>query len=731
MNRKPLSRIISLVAKAAAPTTAVAASLAAPFAQAASGDLDPSFADHGRLGPVTQLKGSARAVEAPAEGGALIGGGIVENHCGWFYCYYNVEFEATNFVNALTEAGGIDASYDGAQAGNIEVVDIARQADGKVVATGRRIHSRSANVNHLMVFRLQADGKVVATGRRIHSRSANVNHLVVFRLEADGSLDTAFGIDGIVELDADVAADDRASALLVEPDGRIAIAGVRSGALTVLRLDPTGAIDASFGENGFFTGPAYDYDAGSRLARVSSGGYRVTTSRNGSCRILGLTAGGAVDLAYGHAGYANVGTGLGGQPACQSIAVQENDRLVVAGMDGDQAFAIRLLANGAPDSSFSAPEVAARIAEATAVAIADDGKILLGGDGISGATVMRLQASGQLDPLFGDAGATAIDLPSESGTWATVDDLAVRADGSVIAAGGAFGLSEVRPFAVRLLGDGGGDSAGILSIEQSYVDASESDEAVITVRRSGGRSGAVSVAYATGASNDQATAGQDYESGSGRLRWEDGETGERTIVVPVLADAGTVEEYEDFTISLKNPQGGVGLGARKAAVTIQPDGAPAGQFEIESYEPNAIEAGSVEVWLYRNFYYDGTVCVTLTAESGTAIAGEDFESVATQYCWGDQDSEAKVIRIPIVDDDEREATESFTVELSDATGGAVIGPRASTSLAILQNDQAQSGSGGGNGRGGGGGGAAGILSLLLLAFAEAWRSLRRRTWKAA
>jgi len=90
-----------------------------------------------------------------------------------------------------------------------------------------------------------------------------------------------------------------------------------------------------------------------------------------------------------------------------------------------------------------------------------------------------------------------------------------------------------------------------------------------------------------------------------------------------------------------------------------------------------------------------------------------------------------VIRIPIVDDNEREATESFTVELSDATGGAVIGPRASTSLAILQNDQAQSGSGGGNGRGGGGGGAAGILSLLLLAFAEAWRSLRRRTWKAA
>jgi uncharacterized delta-60 repeat protein len=694
MKRKPLSTIISLVAKAAAPATAVATSLAAPLAQAASGDLDPSFADHGRLGPITELKGPARAVEAPEEGGVLLAGGIVESHCHWYYCWYDFDFEASNFVNAVTEEGGIDATYDGAQAGNIEVVDIARQADGKVVAAGRRINSRRWDLNHL----------------------------VVFRLGTDGALDPAFGNQGIVELEADsTTVDQRASAILVEPDGHIAVAGVRNGELTIFRLDPAGAIDSTFGDGGFFTGPAYDYDAGSRLVRLASGGYRVTTSDAGACRVLGLTAGGSLDLTYGHGGSARVATGVADE-ACLSIAAMDDDRLVIAGTAGEQAFAVRLLANGAPDPSFSATEMAA-LAEATAIAVAGDGKILVGGDGVSGATVMRLQASGQLDPLFGEAGASTIDLPSHYGTRAVVNDLAVRADGSVIAAGGAYDSGRPSPFAVRLLGDAGGDSAGVLSIVQSYVDASESGDAVITVRRSGGRSGPVSVAYRTVAAEGDAIAGQDYDAASGRLHWDDGEAGEQSIVVPVTADGGAAEEFEYFNVALSNAQGGAGLGARRAAVTIQPDGAPAGQFSIESYGPEAYEGSVLEFWLNRNYYYEGTVCVTLTMDAESATASDDFDAGASTYCWGDQDWESKLVEIPILDDDEQETVETFSVELSDPTGGAVIGPRSSATFAIQANDAPQPPPP--SGGHGGGGGAAGLLSLLLLGLAEAVRAARR------
>ena len=117
--KKPLVEIISRIARGAAPATAIATSLAAPLAQAASGDLDPSFADHGRLGPITELKGSARSVEALLEGSAFLGGGGVEAHCDWYWCYYNVDFEASNFVSSVTEQGGLDASYGASPDGNI------------------------------------------------------------------------------------------------------------------------------------------------------------------------------------------------------------------------------------------------------------------------------------------------------------------------------------------------------------------------------------------------------------------------------------------------------------------------------------------------------------------------------------------------------------------------------------------------------------------------------------
>jgi hypothetical protein len=137
----------------------------------------------------------------------------------------------------------------------------------------------------------------------------------------------------------------------------------------------------------------------------------------------------------------------------------------------------------------------------------------------------------------------------------------VRADGSVIAAGGAYDSNGLRPFAIRLLGDAGGDSAGVISITQSYVDASESGDAVITVRRSGGKSGAVSVNYGT--ADDAAVGGQDYEAVSGQLHWADGESGERSIVVRCWRTrcGGGVRILQRHA---EQPQGGAGLGARSA-----------------------------------------------------------------------------------------------------------------------------------------------------------------------
>ena len=697
MNRKLLAELVSLAAKGAVPATAIASTLAAPLAQAASGDLDPAFASEGRLGPLLELRGPAWSVEAPDDGGAILGGGALESYCGWYYCWYDTD--PSHFITALTEDGGIDAGYRPFEVTNVEVFDIARQADGKVVAAGRRVNVRNSDFNTL----------------------------VVFRLEPDGALDTGFGNQGIVELDAEVfGVHNQANALVLDPDGRIAIAGARDESLIVLRLDASGALDGTFGSNGIFTGPAHDYNAGSRLARVSSGGYRVTTSDGISCRVLGLTAGGAVDVAFGVSGYAVVAAEQGGAIACYSIDAQSDDRLVVAGIAASQSFAVRLLADGAPDASFAAPDIAASMTEATAVTVADDGKILVAGNGVRngvrGATVMRLQATGQLDALFGDAGSTTIDLPSEYGSNPVIHDVEVRPDGSVLAAGGDYAAFSAKPFAVRLLGDAGGESPGVISVVQPSLEAAESDEAVVTVRRTGGKSGAVSVAFEAIAGDGQAVSGEDYELLADRLHWEDGDTDERSITVTIMADGAGPEEYESFAVRLSDPEGGAGLGTRNATVSIPADGAPAGQFSIDVYDPIAYEGAVFPVYVNRNYYGEGEVCVTLTAKSGTALAGDDFEADAMTLCWGEGDFETRYVELGIMADGKSEGSEAFTVELSGPTGGAIIGPRGAATISIAASNS----SGNGGTRGGGGGGAAGFLSLLMLGFFEMLRAARRR-----
>src|SRR5205085_257536 len=73
--------------------------------------------------------------------------------------------------------------------------------------------------------------------------------------------------------------------------------------------------------------------------------------------------------------------------------------------------------------------------------------------------------------------------------------------------------------------------------------------ATITVTRTGGSAGSVTVHYATG--DGTATAGSDYGATSGTLTFADGQTS-LTFAVPVLDDTA-VEGNETVTLTLGNP----------------------------------------------------------------------------------------------------------------------------------------------------------------------------------
>ena len=677
-----------------------------PLAVAGTGDLDPSFADHGRLGEIPGAVGTARSI-ALLDEGFVVGGGYFRL---WSYPQDMPRTRCSStvgsFASLIHETGAIDAAFVSDPVQSIETFDMERLADGRILATGRRVT------------------------RSIGACTASET-LVVFRLKSNGSLDAEFGLDGIFELSEGTSS--LGLSLTLESDERIVVAGTAvvpvAGAsesrMLVLRLLPDGQLDNSFGDSGVYIDPFANSAQDIRL--TPAGTYRVATAIAGDCGIVGLTTDGKRDNGFGDAGIRTVRSSGGLQVACDSLELIAGGKMLVAGNSQEQGFVARLLENATPDPVFQAdPVVDDSMTRATAIKSLADGNILVAGTGPGGASIVRLQASGARDPGFGDGGLTWIDLAVDYSVTPTIDDMAVREDGSVTAVGG-YGL----PFIARLIGNSGGAGPGILGFQLDTGNAVESErEVVLKVRRRGGSDGAVSADYRAFADSSAIT-GQDFTPTSGTLHWDDGDASEREIVVTIVEDHGRAEGVETFMVTLDGAQGGAGLGLRSSIVEIQPDGAPGGQLVLYGYG-SPIQEGSTEIILLaRDYYAEGRVCVTLTASSGSATAGADFEETQSVQCWEDQDVDIKQVEIPIVDDGDGEPAETFTIALSNATGGAIVGWVDSVELTIGNSDQSVNqplppNNGSGNGRGGGG--PAGLIEVLaMLGLLGASNRFRRKS----
>jgi uncharacterized protein (DUF1800 family) len=110
---------------------------------------------------------------------------------------------------------------------------------------------------------------------------------------------------------------------------------------------------------------------------------------------------------------------------------------------------------------------------------------------------------------------------------------------------------------------GSGNPAGTLLLSSStYTLAQSAGPIVVSVNRSGGSTGIVSVQYSTGGGN--AVAGTDYTASSGTLTWVAGDTTVKSISVPVSNStpfAGT----KSFNVTLSAATGGATLGTPSVA----------------------------------------------------------------------------------------------------------------------------------------------------------------------
>jgi len=712
-SKSPLIRLVGL--EAAVAVTGVAGCLTAA---AAPGDLDPSFGDVGRQSgtAIPSHSLSLWSVDVRGDDAVLFGG-------GGEYDYYGSWED--HFVGRLLPNGTPDASFAAATLEHTAVYDTTLQSDGKVIGVG---------------VAKQPDGK---------------KKLLVFRLRPDGALDPDFGLGGLVVISDGSTSREAGYSVVVDTDGRIVVAGERNSSLLVARLLANGTLDAGFGSGGvYLTTEASGSNA--RIARAPAGGYRLIADvaaggMGWDCSLVGLTGAGVPDAAFGNAGFVKQLSPSGGTLFCSSLAVQPDGRILLGGSDNfANGYVGRLLPNGAADPAFDADVVPARFKAVTALAVGATGSIFVTGidrAGFSGALVVRLLADGMLDTLFGRAGAASVDLKSRRASFPTINDMKVVDNEGLVVGGNANSYeSGSSAFVARLLGSAGGGSPGVLSIKQErFLGTEQSGKAVLSVRRTGGSEGAVTVTYLTRdfpapptngsnyAPGERATSDADYTTMTGRLSWADGDVGDREILVPIASDTN-VEQPEFFEVVLESPEGGAGLGAYGADVEIAGASYPVGDLTIAATTSAVSEGEQVGFYVYRNYYGQGAVSVTVqVATGGSATPSQDFSNSGSKdwqdvvLTWADGETGAKYLPVVIANDGIAEEAETFKLELVSPTGGVALGKatQATVQIKVPPPPSPPPAASGGSG-GSGGGGSFGWLGAMLLGLGGA---LRRRRFR--
>jgi uncharacterized delta-60 repeat protein len=366
-------------------------------------------------------------------------------------------------IARLNADGSIDMSFDPGTDTGI-VLAVTMQADGKILiggffngvggGTGSSPRRNIGRVNAdgsidasfnpgttgiVRAIAVQPDGRIVVGGEftGLGGGTGTTPRSRLGRLDADGSVDIGF----------DPGASGGVSALLVQPDGKILVAGafaLLGGGGTgmmfrsnVGRLYPDGSLDASLDPGANFIIFALAVQADGKillggLFTTLGGGGSGTVSRNYLGR---LHVDGSLDTTFDPGANDYVG----------AMVVQPDGKILVGGRfttlgGGGMGTTTRnrlarLNADGSLDTSFD-PGANDTV---TAIALQPDGKILVGGDftmlggGGSGTTIRnrlgRLNPDGSLDSSF-DPGANGAN-------GFGVNAFAIQPDGKIVV-GGAF-----------------------------------------------------------------------------------------------------------------------------------------------------------------------------------------------------------------------------------------------------------------------------------------------------
>lgn len=296
-------------------------------------------------------------------------------------------------------------------------------------------------------------------------------------LLSTGGLDPSFDGDGqrTVTFDLGAGNNDRARGVVVQPDGKIVIAGnaqtsgTDSYDFAVVRLNPNGSLDTTFDGDGKLTIPfnlgGDNDDAAWTVALQSDGkivvaGHAERSSSGGGfdMAVARLHSNGSLDTTFSGDGKQTVAFNLGGnnEDRAYGVAVQGDGKIVLAGQarrssSDESDFAVaRLTASGTLDTTFSgdglqtiAFSAGAMREVAQSLVLQSDGRIVLAGsvqrdtNGDHDFGIARLTVTGGLDATFSGDGLQTVAFNLGGNNNDRAIDVALQADGAFVLVGRA------------------------------------------------------------------------------------------------------------------------------------------------------------------------------------------------------------------------------------------------------------------------------------------------------
>ena len=572
------------------------------------------------------------------------------------------------------------------------------EADGAVDMSfgtnGRTIIDFNQAGDELADLTILPDGRIIGVG---NSQIEVERSISVMRLLSNGQLDTSVGGG---KLSMAIGYRDRAISIARQFDGKLLIAGETpsSGFVPlgmIVRLNADGTPDASFGSGGrvvradsivalnadpdghiFFVGEFVDahdvYDDS-----LASRAYVQALDVDGSASASFAPSGRAL-VDFGHDDSRSLV-----QPFAL-VRLVDGRQLVIGANNRSELLVARLagpagsfggLLSVVPQSraDYTTPVVVSEITSSIRFLVqrtgGASGDVSVDYAAVSATAVAGIDfqpTAGTLTWADGETGTKLVTLPLINDNDYEPANETIEIQLSAPTGGAAIGSSRA---GVAVSSDEG--TALVSVTGSSALESASSVEFVL--RRTGDARLRITVDYVINSATSNlpgATPGVDYTPGTGTVTWESGDAEERVIHVPLFDDA-QVEGNEGIAMSISTTSAGVqGTGGGDTATILDND-IQSGYFAIFDRNLTHFREGSGAVLTLRVWRTDnGTNPVTYDVVTepfapgiNAATAVVDYTLQTIQVSWPGGDTSSRDVNIQIADDQIREGTEGFLVNL--------------------------------------------------------------------